>query len=265
MRSENVIEFRNVTKSFGDHSILRGVSFGIPKGQTTAIIGHSGAGKSVILKHIVGLLKPDSGSVEVMGCDMAVAPQAEVYAIRKRMGMLFQNGALFESMTVGENVAFPLVQHRKELSPSERSDRVAEVLGQVELPGFENRSVADLSGGQRKRVGLARAIVSSPEVVLFDEPNSGLDPVTSQAIDELTLHLQKLLGITFVIISHDIIGTLKVADRVGMLYQGKLIEYDEVSRIVQTENPIVRSFLQRNVKMPNHSLPALEDIVGENR
>ena len=263
MPSENVIEFRNVSKAFGDNCILNGVSFGIPRGQTTAIIGHSGAGKSVILKHIVGLLKPDSGSVEVMGCDMASAPQSEIYATRKRMGMLFQNGALFESMSVGENVAFPLVQHRKDMPQGERQDRVAEVLKQVELPGFEHRSVADLSGGQRKRVGLARAIVSSPEVVLFDEPNSGLDPVTSEAIDELTLHLQKLLGITFVVISHDIVGTLKVADRVGMLYQGKLIEYDEVSRIVQTENPIVRAFLQRNIQMPGNTLPHLEDILRE--
>lgn len=265
MPNDNVIEFQNVFKAFGDNRILNGVSFGIPKGQTTAIIGHSGAGKSVILKHIVGLLKPDSGHVQVMGCDMASAPQSEIYSTRKRMGMLFQNGALFESMSVGENIAFPLVQHQKELADSEIEDRVAEVLKQVELPGFEQRSVADLSGGQRKRVGLARAIVASPEVVLFDEPNSGLDPVTSEAIDELTLHLQKLLGITFVIISHDIVGTLKVADRVGMLYQGKLIEYDEVSRIVQTENPIVRAFLQRNVQMPSNTLPALHDILGESR
>ena len=263
MTNEHIIAFENVCKSFGEHRVLDSVSFQIPRGQTTAIIGHSGAGKSVVLKHIVCLLQPDSGRVEVLGCDMASAPRAAIYATRKRMGMLFQNGALFESMSVGENVAFPLAQHRKDLSISERQDRVSEVLKQVELPGFERRSVADLSGGQRKRVGLARAIVSSPEVVLFDEPNSGLDPVTSEAIDELTLHLQKLLGITFVIISHDIVGTLKVADRVGMLYQGKLIECDEVSRIVQTENPIVRAFLKRNVQMPDNSLPALQDILGD--
>jgi len=257
-----MIQFENVSKAFGDLVVLDKVSFEIPKGQTTAIIGHSGAGKSVLLKHIVGLLKPDSGSVHVLDCDMANAPQQAIYATRRRMGMLFQQGALFESMTVGENIAFPLVHNHKALSASERDDRVAEVLTQVELPGMQDRSVVELSGGQRKRVGLARAIVTQPEIVLFDEPNSGLDPVTSNAIDELTLHLQKLLGITFVVISHDIVGTLKVADRVGMLYQGKLIEYDEVSRFIQTENPIVTAFLKRNVHLPDATLPALEDIVG---
>ena len=199
----------------------------------------------------------------VMGCDMASAPLNEIYATRKRMGMLFQNGALFESMSVAENVAFPLTQHRKDMSADERAERVATVLQQVELPGFQERSVVGLSGGQRKRVGLARAIIASPEVVLFDEPNSGLDPVTSEAIDELTLHLQRLLHITFVIISHAIVGTLKVADRVGMLYQGKLIEYDEVSRFIRTENPIVNAFLKRNVQLPSGGLPAIEEFVGE--
>jgi phospholipid/cholesterol/gamma-HCH transport system ATP-binding protein len=257
-----MIRFENVTKSFGSHVVLNEVSFTIPKGQTTAIIGPSGVGKSVILKHIVGLMQPDSGQVVVLGCDMANAPQSEIYATRKRMGMLFQNGALFESMTVGENIAFPLVQNHKHMSHSEREDRVATVLKEVEFPGMQHRSVAELSGGQRKRVGLARAIVTRPEVVLFDEPNSGLDPVTSQAIDELTIHLKELLGITFLIISHDIVGSLKVADRLGMLYQGKLIEYDEVSRFIRSENPVVTAFLQRNVQLPEGGLPALEDILG---
>ena len=257
-----MIRFENVSKSFGEHVVLDDVSFSIPKGQTTAIIGQSGAGKSVILKHIVGLMQPDAGQVMVLGCDMAHAPAAELYATRKRMGMLFQNGALFDSMTVGENIAFPLVQHHKKMSVSEREGRVEEVLKQVELPGTQNRSVIDLSGGQRKRVGRARAIVTKPEIVLFDEPNSGLDPVTSDAIDELTIHLKELLGITFVIISHDIVGTLKVADRLGMLYQGKLIEYDEVSRFIRSENPVVTAFLQRNIQLPKGGLPSLEDIVG---
>ena len=198
----------------------------------------------------------------VLGCDMAHAPLPELYATRKRMGMLFQNGALFDSMSVGENIAFPLVQHNRKMPVSEWEGRVEEVLKQVELPGMQNRSVVELSGGQRKRVGLARAIVTQPEIVLFDEPNSGLDPVTSEAIDELTIHLKQLLGITFVIISHDIVGTLKVADRLGMLYQGKLIEYDEVSRFICSENPVVTAFLQRNVKLPAGGLPSPEEIVG---
>jgi phospholipid/cholesterol/gamma-HCH transport system ATP-binding protein len=260
--TNTAIRFENVSKAFGDHTILDDVTFSVPRGQTTAIIGHSGAGKSVILKHMVGLMQPDAGSVFVLGCDMAKAPQSEVYATRKRMGMLFQNGALFDSMTVGENVAFPLAHHNPTMSASELEGRVESALAEVELPDIQNRPVVELSGGQRKRVGLARALITRPEVVLFDEPNSGLDPVTSQAIDELTIHLKGLLGISFVIISHDIVGTLKVADRVGMLYQGKLIEYHEVNRFIQSKNPVVKSFLQRNVRLPQGDLPELADILS---
>jgi phospholipid/cholesterol/gamma-HCH transport system ATP-binding protein len=215
----------------------------------------------VILKHIVGLMKPDAGQVVVLGCDIAQADPKEIRATRKRMGMLFQNGALFDNMTVGENVAFPLVHHHRKMPASELQGRVEEALKEVELPGFQNRPVVKLSGGQRKRVGLARALITRPELVLFDEPNSGLDPVTSQAIDELTIHLKGLLGISFVVISHDIVGSLKVADRLGMLYQGKLIEYHEVSRFIQSENPVVKAFLQRNVKLPTGGLPELSDII----
>jgi phospholipid/cholesterol/gamma-HCH transport system ATP-binding protein len=206
-------------------------------------------------------MKPDAGRVVVMGCDMAHAPRTEIVATRKRMGMLFQNGALFDAMTVGENVAFPLVHNYRKMPASEVEGRVEAALKEVELPGFQYRPVVDLSGGQRKRVGLARALITRPELVLFDEPNSGLDPVTSQAIDELTIHLKGLLGISFVVISHDIVGTLKVADRLGMLYQGKLIEYHEVARFIQSENPVVKAFLQRNIRLPEGDLPNLADIL----
>jgi len=246
-----VIALENVCKSFGDHLVLDDISLKIPLGQTTAIIGPSGAGKSVLLKHVVGLVRPDSGSVMVLGTDMATAREKDLYGVRRRIGMLFQDGALFDSMTVGENIAFPLEHHRRDLTDSERMARVEEVLGQVELPGFAQRAVSELSGGQRKRVGLARAIVTQPELVLFDEPNSGLDPLTSDSIDALIGHMQEVLGITFLVISHDIVGTLNVADNIGMLYGGKLIAWGETSEVVRSEHPIVRSFLQRNIELPS--------------
>jgi phospholipid/cholesterol/gamma-HCH transport system ATP-binding protein len=241
------VELVEVCKRFGSLTVLDKVSFTIPVGQTTAIIGPSGTGKSVLLKHIVGLIQPDSGEVRVFGTDMARASEKQAYAIRKRLGMLFQDGALFDSMTVGENIEFPLLQHRRELGPKERRQRVAEVLEMVELPGIEERAVASLSGGQRKRVGLARAMVHEPEMLLFDEPNSGLDPMTSDAIDSLIGHLKKTLGITFVVITHDIVSTAHIADKIAMLYQGSLVAWGTLSEVLASPNPIVPRFFARNL------------------
>jgi phospholipid/cholesterol/gamma-HCH transport system ATP-binding protein len=242
-----VIELQGVSKSFGDTRVLQDIDLRIPSGETTAIIGASGTGKSVLLKHIVGLLRPDAGRILVFGQDVATAPMKQLYAIRRRMGMLFQDGALFDSSSVGQNVGFPLEHHRKELDAAARTRLVEEKLEWVGLPGFADRSIASLSGGQRKRVGLARAIVMEPEIILFDEPNSGLDPLTSEAIDELILDMKRRLGITFVIISHDIVGTVKVADHIGMLYEGHLVEFGPTRRILASENPIVQNFLRRNL------------------
>jgi phospholipid/cholesterol/gamma-HCH transport system ATP-binding protein len=247
-----MIALENVTKSFGGHVVLDDVSVEFPMGKTTAIIGPSGTGKSVLLKHLVGLLQPDAGRVWVLGTDMASATPHEMSKVRRRLGMLFQDGALFDSMTVGENIAFPLLHHRRDMPPAERATRVEEVLEQVELPGFSARPVSDLSGGQRKRVGLARAIVTHPEVVLFDEPNSGLDPITSDSIDALIRQMQQAMGITFLVISHDIVGTLNVADCIGMLYGGKLIAWGTRDEVVRSEHPMVRRFLKRNVELPSH-------------
>ena len=171
-----MIELKNVSKSFGSNVVLRNISLKIPPGQTTAIVGPSGTGKSVALKHIVGLLRPDEGQVMCFGTDMATATEAELFAVRRRFGMLFQDGALFDSFSVGENISFPLEHHAPDMSPDERRARVEEKLGLVGLPGIYDRPTSGLSGGQRKRVGLARAIVMEPEVILFDEPNSGLTP-----------------------------------------------------------------------------------------
>ena len=258
----SLIQLKNVCKSFGDVHVLRNVSLEIPEGETTAIIGPSGTGKSVSIKHIVGLLRPDMGQVLCFGTDMASASEKEIYAARRRMGMLFQDGALFDSMSVADNIAFPLVHHAPELSETQRMERVDAKLEMVGLPGFGPRAISELSGGQRKRVGLARAIIMEPEVVLFDEPNSGLDPLTSDAIDQLICDMKESLGITFIVISHDIVGTINVADHIAMLYGGQLIEWGPTAEFVQSENPIVRSFLKRNLALPSgdHEVAQLPPI-----
>lgn len=246
-----MIELRGVTKRFGERVVLDDVSLVIPTGQTTAIIGPSGVGKSVLLKHIVGLVKPDAGEVLVFGTDVVTASEPELYGIRRRMGMLFQDGALFDSLSVGENVAFPLVHHAKKMKADERRARAEETLGLVGLPGFHDRQTSELSGGQRKRVGLARAIIMRPEIVLFDEPNSGLDPLTSEAIDDLILEMKARLGITFVVISHDIVGTVKVADHIAMLYGGQLVAWAPTREFIASREPLVRRFLRRNLHVPS--------------
>jgi len=245
-----LIQLVDVSKRFDELVVLDRVSLDIPAGQTTAIIGPSGTGKSVLLKHIVGLLQPDSGEVHCFGVDMTRAREAERYAVRRRFGMLFQHGALFDSLSVGENVAFPL-EHHTAMTAAQRRERVDEVLAMVELPDTFDRPTTELSGGQRKRVGLARAIVMEPEVVLFDEPNSGLDPLTSDAIDALIGDMKRKLGITFVIISHDIVGTVAVADHIAMLYGGRCIAHGPTAEFVRSEHPMVRRFLGRNLALPD--------------
>ena len=245
-----MIELKNVSKSFGSNTILRNISLKIPSGQTTAIVGPSGTGKSVTLKHIVGLLRPDEGQVMCFGTDMATATEAELFAVRRRFGMLFQDGALFDSFSVGQNVSFPLEHHAPEMSAAERRARVEEKLNLVGLPNIYDRPTSALSGGQRKRVGLARAIVMEPEVILFDEPNSGLDPITSDAIDALIQEMKEALGITFIIISHDIVGTVNVADHIAMLYGGNLVAFEPTDKFVRLDNDIVRKFLRRNLILP---------------
>ncbi len=251
---EPVLRIENLSKAFGDFVVLDDVTFDFPRGYTTAIIGPSGTGKSVLLKHIVGLLSPDSGHVYVYDkqggrIDMATAGERDRYAVRKRFGMLFQDGALFDNLTAGENVAFPLAYHTN-LNEKQRIERAREKLALVELPEAFDRPTAALSGGQRKRVGLARAIVMEPEVVLFDEPNSGLDPLTSDTIDELIGKMKRQLGITFIVITHDIVSCINIADFVGMLYKGKLVEHGTVKQFVNSRQEIVRKFLQRNVPLP---------------
>jgi phospholipid/cholesterol/gamma-HCH transport system ATP-binding protein len=244
-----VIRFAGVRKAFGSNVVLRDLSIDLPRGKTTVIIGPSGTGKSVFIKLLVGLLVPDEGSILVDGVDVATASEAELFEVRKKMGMLFQDGALFDSLTVGDNIAFPLRRHTKR-SEEEITAKVAGLLEQVGLPGIEDMMPSSLSGGMRKRVSLARAIVMDPEIVLFDEPNSGLDPVTSDGIDALIGRMKQELGITFVVISHDIVGTFAVADKIAMLYNGGLVAEGTPDELLHSRSEVVRRFLQRNMELP---------------
>ena len=246
---ELAVRFEHVHKSFGDKVVLEDISLDIPRGQTTVIIGPSGTGKSVLVKLLVGLMEPDSGSILVDGVEVTTASERELLDVRKRIGMLFQDGALFDSMTVGENIAFPLRRHTKK-SRAEIAEAVALRLGQVGLEGTEDLMPSELSGGMRKRVSLARAIVMEPDIVLFDEPNSGLDPITSDEIDALIGRMKSELGITFVVISHDIVGTFAVADRIAMLYNGSLVAHGTPDEVLHSRSDIVRRFLKRNVDLP---------------
>lgn len=246
---EIAVELKDVYKRFGDFEVLKGVSCAIPAGQTTVIMGPSGTGKSVLIKHVVGLLQPDAGEVLVFGQDVPRLKEAELYRLRERIGMLFQDGALFDSMTVGENVGFPLVHHTKK-KQREIDAIVEEKLRLVGLKDAARRYPSELSGGMRKRVGLARAIALEPDLVVFDEPHSGLDPMTADAIDDLILDMKRALGITFLVISHDIAGVFKIADHAGMLYQGELIAWGPRDEVRVSEHPIVKRFLSRTIPEP---------------
>lgn len=246
---ETIIEYAEVSKRFGALVVLDRVSCQIKAGETTVILGPSGTGKSVFIKHMVGLLKPDAGKVLVFGQNVPDLRGEALFALRKRFGMLFQDGALFDSMTVGENIGFPLRMHTKK-KEAEIRELVAARLASVGLPGIEGKFPSELSGGMRKRVAFARAIILEPEIVLFDEPNSGLDPVMSAEIDALILRLQRQLGITFIVISHDIPQAFQIADTIGMLYKGQLIAYGPKEEIRQTANPILQQFFSRSADGP---------------
>lgn len=247
-KDEPMIRMIGLHKRFGALTVLDDVSLNIVKGKTTAIIGPSGTGKSVLLKHIVGLIQPDQGQILVEGIDMAHASERQKFAVRKKFGMLFQDGALFDNLTAGENVEFPLIYHTR-LSASARRKKVDEALALVELPSLYDRPTSALSGGQRKRVGLARAIVLEPDLVMFDEPNSGLDPLTSDTIDQLIGRMKQQLGITFLVITHDIVSCVNIADYIAMLYKGKLVEYGPTAQFLRSRQQVVRDFLRRNVPL----------------
>jgi phospholipid/cholesterol/gamma-HCH transport system ATP-binding protein len=244
-----MIKLVDVHKSFGRQKVLDGIDLDIEDGKTTVIIGGSGGGKSVLLKHIIGLLRPDSGRVLVDDVDISSLNDRKLNEIRKKFGMLFQEAALFDSMNVLENVAFPLREHTGKKNDEIRRI-VAERLKAVGLPGVEEKMPSELSGGMRKRVGLARAIAMHPQIVLFDEPTTGLDPVMTEAINELIIETQKNLDLTCVVISHDVQSIFTVGHRIAMLYEGKIVEYGTSEEIRESSNPVLRQFLSGSLEGP---------------
>lgn len=240
-----MIDIKNLYKSFNGRPVLIGVDLHIPTGKITVIIGPSGCGKTVLLRNVIGLINPDRGRVIVDGADIAGMTSKELSAFRRRFGMLFQNAALFDSMNVFDNVAFPLVESlRSRPRPVDVERVVEEKLALVGLAGEGGKMPGELSGGMRKRVGLARAIVLEPSIILYDEPTTGLDPVMSQSIDNLILSMQRKLSITSVVISHDIDSALRVADQIAMIHGGRIIECTSPDEFLRSTNPIVHQFLE---------------------
>ena len=237
------VEFVDLYKAYGPKQVLRGASLKVYRGEVVVILGGSGTGKSVTLRHMLGLEAPDSGRVLVEQEDITDFPEEELYRVRKKFGMLFQSGALFDSMTVFENVAFPLREHT-DMSENEIARSVREKLELVNLPNTEHLMPVDLSGGMRKRVGLARSIVLDPKVILYDEPTTGLDPITSQTINELIIDLQAKLNVTSVVVTHDIHSAFSVGDRIAFLNQGVFEWVGTMDEARDSDHPKLREFLK---------------------
>lgn len=237
-----MIEARDLKKSFGSHRVLDGVSFSIEKGESVVIIGASGGGKSILLKHLIGLLQPDEGDVRVDGESLVGKTERELIEVRRKFGMLFQSAALFDSMTVEENVGFVL-RHQKKIGAKEIEQRVGDALEMVELGGTQKKKPSELSGGMRKRVGLARAIVYRPEIVLYDEPTTGLDPIVADSIDQLMLRVVRRLKVTSVVVTHDMRSARCVGERILMLHNGKIYASGTPDEIFQSQDPIVHRFV----------------------
>lgn len=237
-----MIEFRDLHKAFDEKRVLQGFSLKIRDGETMVIIGYSGSGKSVALKHIVGLLHPDAGEVIVDGQVIDTLDRDDLTLVREGIGYVFQFAALFDSLSVADNVALGL--RRRELAEEEIGDRVREALAVVDLSGTEDRFPAELSGGMRKRVGIARAIALRPRYILYDEPTTGLDPVTSAIIDRLMVRTREHLGVTGIVVTHDMRSAYTVGDRIAMLYEGKVRQVGTVEEIQGTADPVVRQFIE---------------------
>lgn len=240
-----MIEISNLHKRFGNHSVLKGVNLTINTGQTTAIIGKSGCGKSVLIKHIVGLLIPDSGLIKVEGKIVNELKMSELYELRKKFGFLFQGAALFDSMTVEDNVSLPLVESNSGFSKREIDKIVAEKLEVVDLPGVQKLKPAELSGGMRKRVGLARALVTNPAYILYDEPTTGLDPIMSDSIDGLIKNLSERLNVTSVVVTHDMYSVKNVADVVAMMHEGIIHFTGTPQQLLDSKDDVIIDFIKR--------------------
>ena len=248
-----MIRIRGLRKRLGIKQVLDGVDLDVHAGETVVVMGRSGSGKSVLLKHIMGLMTPDQGSIEVEDQEIVGIGERELDAVRKRFGMLFQSAALFDSLTVGDNVGLGLREHLH-LPEDEVRHRVAQRLEWVGLAGAEAMKPASLSGGMRKRVGLARAIAMDPQYILYDEPTTGLDPIMADAIDQLIRALQKRLGVTSIVVTHDMTSAYKVADRMVMLYEGKIVYSGSPEETRTTTHPVVQQFVQGSSTGPIRAL-----------
>src|SRR5439155_26782404 len=238
-----MIEVRDLSKSFGSNQIMEGVSFRIEKGESVVIIGRSGGGKSVLLKHLIGLLKPDAGDVRIEGESIVPMNERDLLRVRHKFGMLFQGAALFDSMTVAENVAFAFRRDRS-LPAEEVARKVAAMLELVDLPGTETKKPSELSGGMKKRVGLARAIIYQPQIVLYDEPTTGLDPIVSDSIDQLILRVRDRLDVTTVVVTHDMRSARRLGQRILMLHDRKIYATGTADEIFGSRDPVVRRFIE---------------------
>ncbi|MGH2826420.1 MAG: ABC transporter ATP-binding protein [Actinomycetota bacterium] len=243
------ISINDLTKSFGAQTVLEGITFDVPKGKVTVMLGPSGTGKSVFLKHLVGLLKPDRGEIWIDGKNVPALSEKELYKVRRKFGVLFQDGALFGSMNIYDNVAFPLREHTKKRE-SEIKQIVDEKLNMVGLVGAERKLPGEISGGMKKRAGLARGLVLDPEIVLFDEPDSGLDPVRTAFLNELIIDLNRQLEATFIVVTHDISTAKRVSDYIGMLYRRNLVRFGPAHEMFESDIPVVRQFLAGDTEGP---------------
>ena len=240
-----MIEIRNLHKSFGDNKVLQGVDLDIDTGETIVIIGRSGCGKSVLIKHIVGLLYPDDGFVKVEGQQVDELNMKELYDLRRRFGFLFQGSALFDSMTVEENISLPLVESGKKYTLADMSKKVAEKLDMVGMAGVQKLKPAELSGGMKKRVGLARALITDPDYIIYDEPTTGLDPIMSDSIDDLIKELTDRLSVTSMVVTHDMYSVKNVANQVAMMHDGKIHFTGTPAELLSSNEPTIKKFIQR--------------------
>jgi phospholipid/cholesterol/gamma-HCH transport system ATP-binding protein len=239
------IRVRGVQKTFGTHHVLRGVDIDFLRGKINIVIGGSGQGKSVLMKHLMGLLKPDAGSIYIDGVDLVPMNDYQLNGMRRKFGMLFQYAALFDSLTVEDNVLFPLVEHASQMKRGEMLDLVRETMESLQLPlVLLKKFPSELSGGQRKRVGLARALVLKPEILLYDEPTTGLDPIATKNVDDMIRDISKATGVTSVVISHDMASTFRIADQISMLYEGKIIDSGSPSEIAHSKDKYLQSFVE---------------------
>jgi phospholipid/cholesterol/gamma-HCH transport system ATP-binding protein len=249
--ADPMISVIGLVKSFGDKKVLNGIDLEIGRGESLMLVGGSGAGKSVFIKHLIGLLQPDDGHVVVDGVDLTLAPPEAVLELRKRFGMTFQEGALFDSMNVADNIAFPVRRHTKK-PEVEVAARVRQCLELVRLPGIENKMPSELSGGMRRRVGFARAIALEPEILLFDEPTTGLDPINTAAIGNVINQLRRELRVTAMTITHDMGLATRIADRVAMMRRGRIHMIDTPDRFLESEDWFVQAFLNGEVPEEDH-------------